>query len=505
MSENKQKLKGFIGGSYVDTNTRYDNSRTINYLTQQDEALTGKEQQVTELLQRPGLTLLQTVGPGPIRPGGLYTVSNSEVSIVVSGNQVYQITGALAIPTQIVGTLATTTGYVSISDNGTSVFIVDGTNGYYFDIGTFTLTTVVPGATATPNFYPSSQVTYQDGYFLFNYENTNKVFISDLESTAFLPSNYASKQGYPDNVVGLVSNAREVFIFGEQTTEVWYDQGASGSTPFVREDGKNSQIGCISEATIVQLAGTIFWLGQNPQGGAVVYFMNGYAPTRISTHAIEEALFQLGDLSSSYAYGIQFKGHYLYILQATGSSTTYVFDVPAISDSNPNNGLWTEFQSTYPSGQQGQFLGSAHCVLNGIHIIGDQTSGKIYSFDPNNSTDNNAMLLRMRQSPHISSNLNMMFYKLFQIDFKTGLGLVNNGTNSANSVTPQAILQYSDDGGLTFGTPIYAPMGQIGRYYTRARWHQLGSGRDRVFRLTITDPVPANIVVAMIDVERGTS
>jgi hypothetical protein len=99
----------------------------------------------------------------------------------------------------------------------------------------------------------------------------------------------------------------------------------------------------------------------------------------------------------------------------------------------------------------------------------------------------------------------MMFYKLIQIDFKTGLGLVNNGTNTMNAVTPQAILRYSDDGGVTFGFPIYAPMGQIGQYYTRARWQQLGCSRDRVFQLTVTDPVPANIVVAMIDVEKGTS
>jgi hypothetical protein len=504
MTEQKRKLPGFIGPSYVDNNPRYDCQDIYNWYLQQDESVAGKEMQVTGFLQRPCLKYHQNIAPGGQRPGAAYTLSTGEVSIFVSGNQVYQISGADAIPVSIVGTMGTSSGPVSISDNGISVIIVDGTTTYYtFDIGTFVLNT-----NTSPNFYGANQVTFQDGYFILNWTGTNKIFISDLYSTNFLALNYAAKAGYPDPVVGLISNAREVFIYGTQTSETWYDQGASGSTPFVREDGKNTQIGCISAQTIVPLAGTIYYLGQNPQGGAIVYFMNGYTPTRISNHALENSLAALGDLSTSYAYGIQWQGHYWYVLQATGANWTWVFDIGAISDVNPNNGQWTKFTTTQSNNLQGPFAGMAHCVLNGSHLVFD-AAGNLYTLDQKTYVDQiggtPAVLKRQRTSPHVSNNLNRIFYKLFQADFFTGQGLVNNGTNPENAVNPSAFLEYSDDGGQTWSEALQGDLGAIGRYKARCRFSALGSARDRVFRLTVTDPVEANLAIVAIDFEVGTS
>ena len=84
-----------------------------------------------------------------------------------------------------------------------------------------------------------------------------------------------------------------------------------------------------------------------------------------------------------------------------------------------------------------------------------------------------------------------------------GTGLVNDGVNTANSVNPRIVLEISNDGGQTFSNPIYASLGQIGRWYTRARWQRLGSSRDRVFRVTVTDPVKVQMLSAYLDVEQG--
>jgi len=45
----------------------------------------------------------------------------------------------------------------------------------------------------------------------------------------------------------------------------------------------------------------------------------------------------------------------------------------------------------------------------------------------------------------------------------------------------------------------------MGSYTQRARWQRLGSSRDRVFRVTISEPVRCTILSAYLDVEVGQS
>lgn len=512
MAENKRVVPGFIGGSYRDNNPRYDAQQTINFYLQQDEANGGKEHQVAELLQRPGLTLQQSITPGPIRPGGMYTLSTNAGAIVVSGNQVYYLTGGSSPPINIAGTLQTSTGYVSISDNGGYVFIADGSTTYYtFAIGATTLQSLTnagyPGAT---------QITYQDGFFLGIQPNTANVWSSANTApeggsagggpitwpSPGLGDNVAVKQGYADLATAIISNSRELFIWGTQTGEVWDDSLDSAVFTFAREDGKNSQVGCVSPASLVQLAGTMFWLGTNPQGGPVVYFMNGYTPQRCSTHAVELSIGSVNNLSNAIGMGMLYQGHYFYLLQVPGLNTTWVYDLAAVTDLNPQSGAWLEWQSQQPNNTQGQFNAVAHCVLNDQHLFGD-TSGNIYLFDNTNATDNGTTILRRRRSVHFSKNLNPMFYGLLQADFLMGQGLVNNSVNTNNNVNPQAVLRISDDGGQTYGLPIYAPLGAIGKFRTRARWPQLGWSYDRVFEISVTDNVIAHLIVVTADWEEG--
>jgi hypothetical protein len=54
---------------------------------------------------------------------------------------------------------------------------------------------------------------------------------------------------------------------------------------------------------------------------------------------------------------------------------------------------------------------------------------------------------------------------------------------SVLQVAPFLILDWSDDGGHTFGIPHYASAGLPGAYATRVLWRRLGHSRDRVFRV----------------------
>jgi hypothetical protein len=449
----------------------------------------GKGGEPAVLLATPGLQKQQSVGNGPIRC--TYTQSNIFRSWIVSGNQIYRVSGANAIPELIPGTLNTYLGPVQAADNGTQVIFVDGQFGYYIDTSA-----LVPTITqiTDPHFHATDTITFQDGYFIgvdkgTDLLGTGNFFISDLYSISFLPLNEANASGASDILVGAISCNRQLYLLGAKSTETWWDSGTSGSTPFQRQDGRFSQVGCAAAGSIVIVNETIMWLGSNGQGGGIVYSLDNAMPTRVSTHAIEYAIQQIDDLSGATAYSYQQEGHYFYCLNIPGSATTWVYDV--VSQ------MWHERQSII-DGTTGRHLGQTHCVLNGQHIIGDYQNGNIYTYSLDIFTDNDIVVNRIRQSPHVSHNLNRLFYNLLEVDLQFGVGLPDGSD-------PRITLEISNDGGETWSNPIYASLGKIGRYNTRARWQRLGSSRDRVFRVTVSEPVRVTMLSAMLDVEEGSA
>lgn len=520
------------------------------------------------LIGMPGLSLMQTVGTGPIR--ALYTSSDLDTVYIVTGNKIYRLTGTTLSTSDLVGTMLTSTGPVSIQDNGFQTVFVDGQFGYYTSINTSAQTTfgellsggadynngtyinypvaggVGAGLTAdiiiqdnvvisiivhnpgvgyqvgdlfnidslggtgfqisaasvpltltqitSPNFYPASSIAFQDGYFIFNQIGTPNFFISDLYSANLLPLNAANKSGSPDNIQTIININRILYLVGQSTIETWWDSGASGSTPFARQDGQYNQVGCIAAQTVKRLFNSFMWLGQSPEGGGVVYQMINSQAIRVSNHALEYQIQHLNstvDISSSSAYSWQVEGHYFYVLNLTGSDTTWVYDL--------STGQWTEQQSIL-NGVIHRHIGSTHAYYNGMHLIGDFQNGNLYKYDYDTYTDNGQPIIRIRQAPHIVNNMNNIFYKLFEIMYTPGLGA---STGTINEVTPKVTLQISDDGGKNWSHPIFATIGKQGEFTHRARWARLGYSRDRIFRVTCSDPVKFDIVSCMLDAETG--
>jgi len=472
----------FIGGSYLARSRTFDCARTVNLYPEMNDQGGGKNGEVAALYSTPGLRKVQEIGLGPIR--GAYTSSQSNVCFIVSGNELYQLSSAEGIPVVITGNLNTSIGPISMVDNGEHLLIVDGSNGY-----TVPLLAPVISVIDDPNFYNGAQtVTYQGGYFILDVPNSSNFFISDIDSIDFPPLNESSALSSPDNVVAVISNNEQLYVLGSKTIETWTLTGASASAPFSLSPGQVINMGVTAVATVRKLAATFFWLGGNDQGEGVVYSMENNSPTRVSNHAIEFRLQQLGDLSSSTAFSYQRDGHYFYELNVPGSNTTWVYDM--------STKQWHERQSI-ASGVIGRHLGQVSCFLAGEHIIGDYRNGNVYVYDYECFEDNGQPLRRIRQTAHSSSGVAMVFYKTLQVDIQPGTG--------TSTIDPRLVLEVSRDGGHTFGNPIYGTMGKIGNYVARARWQRLGRGRDLVFRVSCDDPVNVVLLGAYLDVEQGTS
>lgn len=463
-----------------------------------DELGTAKEGSVGALIGTPGLSTLLTLPTSSFRGG--FTASNG-VPYVVYGNTVYTISvsvGGVYSYTSL-GTILTASGPVSMADNGSTLFLVDGTNGWTSTLGSSSITKVTDSG-----FLGASWVTFQDGYFIFFQPGKRVVFCSDFGATTFQGSGLGTslqgaKGSYPDALSCVISVNRNLWLIGTQTSECWYNAGnALPAFPFSLIQGAVVKIGSPATFSIQIINNTLFFVGQDENGSGIVYAMSGYQPQRISTHAIELAIQSYGDISGTTSWSYQENGHQFYALNfknAGGQSvanSTWVFDV--------TTSLWHE--RVYLS--QGQFqraLPEGHFLFNGIHVVGDYQSGNLYQMSSSVYSDNGAYVPRQRVLPHLAKDMDRIFHRSLQLDLEPGVGIDGSG----QGVSPQAMMQFSNDGGHTWSNESWTSVGEIGQTKQRAIWRRLGQARDRVYKVTITDPVKVVMIGAELQVEKGTT
>ena len=143
---------GFVGPSYPATSIYQDSSECINFLPEIDPLKQPGDRGVVALYPTPGLTI-KAILPNQQEVRGMRTLSGGQKMLVVCGPYVYVMDSTLN-PT-LIGLLATSSGRVTISDNGINAYIVDGTNRYTWRINTVT-SAVFTGSTSGTTLTVSS-------------------------------------------------------------------------------------------------------------------------------------------------------------------------------------------------------------------------------------------------------------------------------------------------------------------------------------------------------------
>jgi hypothetical protein len=251
-------------------------------------------------------------------------------------------------------------------------------------------------------------------------------------------------------------------------------------------------VGTSAAFSIAVLSDAVFFLGGDKTGQGIVYMMRGYQPQRISTPGIESVIRGLDQtlLANARAWVYQQGGHAFYCLNLPGYDGTWCYDV--------STGLWHE--RTYKGPVQiERHRADCSAVAFGKNIVGDYSTGSIYSLDPTVYTDNGTSILKVRTAPHFSAGLLNVFHHKLQLDLEVGVGLDGSGQGT----DPEAMLEWSNDGGHTWQGPLTVKIGKIGKTETRAIWRRLGRARDRVYRVSISDPVKTVLIGAELEVEVG--
>jgi hypothetical protein len=441
---------------------------------------------------------------------GTYTVSNSQTVSSTSINS----TDASAIVT---GSISGTTLTVSAVSSGTlqvgqTLEGANVTNGTIITAlgtgtgGTGTYTVSVSQTAASATIYglnwtvlPASDGAFEgggtvditDNYFIYSKPGSQLFGASDLLSPISDSLSFASKDGSPDDLVAVIVDRREVYLLGEMSSEAWINSGGV-PFPFTRIPGTSTQQGIAAKWSCARVGNSFAYVSKNNRGEAMIVRMNGYFPERISTHAVETTLVNQ-NVSDAIAWTYQLEGHEVYVVSFPSigeNGLTWAFD--------NTTGLWHKWLYRNSQNEFERHRGNCCAFFNQQVLVGDHENGKIYQLGREFYTDDGQIIRRIRRAPHITSDLQRQYFHELQIQFQPGVGL-----SSGQGEDPQAVLRWSNDGGSTWSNEYWTSIGKQGKYQNRAIWRRLGWSRDRVFEVSVTDPVKAVIVSANLKAEAG--
>ena len=482
---------GFVGASYTAPSIYQNDSECINFYPEIDITKQPGERGIVALYPTPGLVKELQLDNAAIR--GMRTLSGGNIMLAVAGNKVYAIDRYIVAT--FIGTLTTSKGQVSISDNvttsdGLTAYIVDGVNRYTWVAAT---STFIQLPDSDGPWQGGTTVDVVDNYNVYSQGNSQLWAATDLGSSLSTNQYFGSKDGSPDNLVALIVDHRQVYLLGEVTSEVWNDTGnvIAGiiSFPFSRVPGTALQHGCAAKFSIARFSEQFMFVSKNTRGQVQIGAIVNYAFQRISTHAVENTLVGKA-VDDAVAFTYQIEGHEFYVVTFPSIDLTWVYDL--------STKAWHKWLCVDSKNQFHRHRANCMAAFQNQVFVGDYDNGKIYSLHQDVYTDDGAIIKRVRRAVHLTADLQRQYFDEMQIQFQPGVGL-----QQGQGVNPQAMLRWSNDGGSTWSNEHWTIIGRIGKYLNRAIWRRLGWSRDRIFEVTVTDPIRCVIISANLKATGG--
>ena len=461
--------------SAVSRAPQLSNQKLLNYFVERQPP-DAKSQ--APLFGAPGIDPFSIAGGLPCRGSWLFNGK----AYFVSGTTLYavdQFGSATQVGTGIAGT-----DIVGMSDNGQQLCIVNGVNGWiYVDTtNTFTLIT-------DPAFFSANTVTFMDGFFIFDRKGTNEFFLSNLyDGLTYNALAFATAEAQPGFVTATAQNLQLLFIFCTGHIELWYDAGTA-PMPFARYAGSVLNYGCVSPRTIVSQDGALFFLGADH----IFYRLQANVPIRISSHPIEHLIEIDGDITTAECSTLSIEGHKLVFLTLPSSNITVCYDI--------STGKWHDRDSVNANFLSlGRYRArTALAAYDGV-LLGDAFDGRIGMLNWQTYTEYGLPMRGLIHSANQHNDRRRIFCSRFELDVEAGVGLT-----TGQGSDPQIMLRRSIDGGRTYTqAEQWRGMGRQGDYTKRLRWLRQGQGRQMMWQLVVTDPVPRTIIQAHADITVGT-
>jgi hypothetical protein len=481
-------IPGFCSGSYTLQSSYIDSERAVNLYCERPESPAAKSQ--ITLLHTPGLKVAYSLETETSVPcefqvnGRAFTASANFWEILNNGTTINYgpLNGQPLSPTQIL-------------DNQTHLLILSNGNLYIYVLTGFTDSNSVVHAAGS--FFPVDmtqfngpvlQIGFIDGYFIATIQNSNTFQVSNLEDGTTWDGLFISTISYfPDNIVSMVCDHREIQFSSAKKT-VWYYNAGGGFPPFIPIQGAFMEEGSAATFSVVQANNTVAWLAQDERGGITAKTVGQYVGQRISTFATEAAWQSYPTVADAVSYSYQEEGHIFWNTLFPTAEKFWSYDFAT--------SLWHE-RDFFFNGKSSSHRSMSHMFVFGKHLVGDPRSGNIYEMSVNILDDFGNPIRRNRRCPDTTNENKWVYFPRVEFDIEVGLGPIApllDGDGQPRA--PQCVVSWSNDAGKTFGTEYTLDCGKVGEYGGRVYKSMTGRGRRRVWDWSATDPIPWRIAGA---------
>lgn len=418
-----------------------------------------REKNTLTLYPTPGLVEFADFGSTPIR--GIWEVSG--VLYVAHKDKFYALLNSGQYGA--VGTLLTSEGLVSITDNGAQLCLVDGQYGYVFDRATLAFTRIT-----AEGFPAANHVDFSDGRFVVNKAGTGEFYISDqYDGLNWDALNFATAETTPDLLVRVMSDSGILLLFGEKTIEPWGNMGAL-DFPYSRIGAGAIEWGLAARWSLCKFMDSLIFLRKNRLGQVQVCLHASGSAQGVSTPEMDTVFGQYTSVKDAVAFSYMLGGHPFYQITFPSANATWLFDGHSRS--------WSKLSSG-----GGRHRANLYAQMNEKNFVTDYENGKIYQLKEGVYTDAGETIVREFVSRHLGSGDFSSLSSLW-LEMEAGVG-----DQVGQGYDPQIMMSVSRDGGHTYGPEQWRSFGKVGEYTRRAKWNRVGRARDWTFKFRITDPV----------------
>jgi hypothetical protein len=325
-----------------------------------------------------------------------------------------------------------------------------------------------------------NSITWLDGYFFASSANGG-LYQSGINATTWSGLDYTTAESSPDGLVRVVALGRDLLAMGDSTIE-WF-ANAGNATGFAFDRGTVLPIGLASKFAVAGFEqgfgyGLVFVANDD-----TVRLLNGYTPQDISPPWLKRWIADTDpdDLEMS-VYVVD--GHAYAVL----SSTTWTVQYDLTS------GSWIERKS------YGSTLWRAHFGVYCFNewLVFDRSTGKVFRPGRSKTEDGDPLLWELQSTQQHKFPSRMRIPRA-SFDFVTGVG-IDTGADPIET-NPRVLVSWSDDGGLTWSTPLERLLGAQGQDVNiDVRNCGITNRRGRMWRLQVSDPVEVSFMGGAMDV-----
>ena len=384
------------------------------------------------------------------------------------------------INTQVINT---SVGPVQMADNGTQLMISDGTNQSYLYDSTDKSWTVL---NEEAGFFAGGSAAQIDSLFISHDPTTQAIYWSNVnDGKTWNALDTSSAYVQSGDIVAVIVDHREVWVFKTETTEIFFNSGDAELT-FVRLPSGALEHGCAAQHSVAKIDNAVFWLAHD----LTIRRAQGITPLIVSTTHVVAHWRAYTRVDDAYAFGYVDQGHTYYQITFPSAGETWIYDITMK--------IWMR-RASFIRGldEDGAHRASSYARFNNQNVMGDYEKGYLYELDPETHTDDEERIIWRRRLPTVIQERKPFFIRRVEIEMEAP------GRAAPSSANPTLLVRTSRDQGHTWGTIKQIPMGPSGDYANRAVLRRLGRARSWTLELQGSEPVKTVITDAHAQIESG--